>query len=403
MQSLYVFIQGKRAGRITEGVHTHVLTYEPEYAHSPDAIPLSHSLPLRTEAIEHKRVTNYCWNLITENAAVLDSLGRVFRISNLNDPLSILSKIGMDTAGAIQFSTQPQLPPEESASEALSDAEIENEITTIRAMRTSFRNRISLAGYQPKTAYRRGSDGRWYHSTGSAASTHIFKPAPADEKNLDYIEHVMSVTAREMHISAVETDVLHFGDERVFVTTRYDRRADGDTVHRLHQEDFIQAIGRSRTAKYQSDGGPTLVDLIRFTRDNSPTDLQSLMRLVAFNVYSGNPDAHGKNYSYLILPEGHRLAPGYDLLSLLSYGEKYNTALAMSVGSAKHPAQVTDNNWIWVAKKANIDPHMVLDAVAYVRDNLPAAFERARNTVGVDLHEFDIIGDAFRPSHPPVP
>lgn len=77
---------------------------------------------------------------------------------------------------------------------------------------------------------------------------------------------------------------------------------------KLNQEDSLQAVGRPRDQKYRFQGGPTLIDLLRFTRESAPEDTDTLLRVVAFNVQIGNTDAPAKNYSVLITPDGHRRA-----------------------------------------------------------------------------------------------
>src|ERR1035441_7654806 len=70
----------------------------------------------------------------------------------------------------------------------------------------------------------------------------------------------------------------------------------------------------------------------------SGKDVLSLLNWVIFNYLIGNSDAHGKNISLLLLPEGPMLAPFYDLISTRIYAH-YGLAegLAMKIGGEGDP------------------------------------------------------------------
>jgi len=52
-----------------------------------------------------------------------------------------------------------------------------------------------------------------------------------------------------------------------------------------------------------------------------------------FNYLIGNGDAHGKNFSLLYNGEEESLAPFYDLMCTLVYGDSYKGKMAMKIGS----------------------------------------------------------------------
>ncbi|MBI2162364.1 MAG: HipA domain-containing protein, partial [Candidatus Rokubacteria bacterium] len=110
----------------------------------------------------------------------------------------------------------------------------------------------------------------------------------------------------------------------MIIVERYDRivRSDG-RVERIHQEDFCQATAIPPEKKYEEDGGPTLRRIAGILQEVAgPDSLETLLRAVTINVLIGNGDAHGKNFSLLHDASGSlRLAPLYDLLSTLAYGD----------------------------------------------------------------------------------
>ena len=81
---------------------------------------------------------------------------------------------------------------------------------------------------------------------------------------------------------------------------------------RLHQEDFVQALGYDTENKYEAYGGPTAVELFAVPG----VDPGRMFDQMLFNWIIGNWDGHARNYS--ILEPGTtraRLSPAYDLMS----------------------------------------------------------------------------------------
>jgi serine/threonine-protein kinase HipA len=91
----------------------------------------------------------------------------------------------------------------------------------------------------------------------------------------------------------------------------------------------------------------------------------SLLNWVIFNYLIGNSDAHGKNISLLLLPEGPMLAPFYDLLSTRIYSH-YGLAegLAMKIGGVNDPGAIQKRHWELFAEEVGIKPRLVLTRVA---------------------------------------
>ncbi|HEX9765730.1 MAG TPA: HipA domain-containing protein, partial [Nitriliruptorales bacterium] len=133
--------------------------------------------------------------------------------------------------------------------------------------------------------------------------------------------------------------VERFGARRLVVVVRYDRRRERDgTWRRVHQEDLCQALGLPPERKYQSDGGPTPRDIAERLRAvveprAAVEDVQQFADALLFNWLVVGTDAHAKNYS-LLLPAGGRvrLAPRYDLGSMIPYEDPLACKLAMKLG-----------------------------------------------------------------------
>ena len=236
--------------------------------------------------------------------------------------------------------------------------------------------RLSLAGAQKKLPI--FYDEQNFHlGYGTAASNYIIKPAV---ENLDATvenEAFCMALAREVGLEVPRSFVHQHGDTRVFVVKRFDRTLTSGGTKRLHQEDFCQALHIPPEYKYESEGGPSLAacfNLVRQRSIRSGKDVLSLLNWVIFNYLIGNSDAHGKNISLLLLPEGPMLAPFYDLLSTRIYAH-YGLAegLAMKIGGEADPRAIQKKHWEQFAEEVGIKPRLVLTRALDMARKIQAA------------------------------
>ena len=147
-----------------------------------------------------------------------------------------------------------------------------------------------------------------------------------------------------LDVAPVETtEVLH---RKLIVIERYDRVVHDDgSVERLHQEDFCQAVGIPPDRKYEEDGGPSLRRIAGIVQAvASRESVEELLRAVTLNALIGNGDAHAKNFSLLHDGSGGlRLAPLYDMMSTLWYGDD---KLAMYIDDVRRTNRVTGDRLI---------------------------------------------------------
>ena len=100
----------------------------------------------------------------------------------------------------------------------------------------------------------------------------------------------------------------------------------------------------------------------------------SLVNWVIFNYLTGNSDAHGKNISLLLLPNGPMLSPFYDLLSTRVYAHYGLTeGLAMKIGGESDPQAIQKKHWELFAEEIGIKPKLVLSRLKEVSDKIEAA------------------------------
>lgn len=97
----------------------------------------------------------------------------------------------------------------------------------------------------------------------------------------------------------------------------------------------------------------------------------AFVKQLAFNTLIGNADAHAKNYSLLLRPQGVTLAPLYDAVPVTLYPQ-YNQDLAMRIAGARRPAAVTMPHWRKLARSAHLDEDAVEEVVAELSVRLSA-------------------------------
>ncbi len=365
-------MSGEHAGQIVAipGSGTQ-LRYDPGYA----GTPLSLSLPVGREP-RPGRLWTYLENLLPENPQTLEVWARAYQIPDVGNPLDVIEAVGSDLPGAVQILPEGLAPSTTATRARLTDDSLDEMLEELRFRGgTATGARVSLAGAQAKTALGRDLDG-WYIPQGAEPSTHILKPAPVRELTFAAVESSLLGAARRIGLPTSTTWVHSASGGPVLVTERYDRIGGADGVRRVHQEDLLQALGRTRDRKYQKDHGPALRDLWRFVAAHAPQDVARVVRLTAFNVLVGNTDAHAKNFSFLLSPTEVRLAPAYDLLSVAPY-PRYDQRLAMSVGGNWDWRNTQRAHWTKAATQAGLDSELVLEQVREVAAALPDALRDA--------------------------
>ncbi|MGB7933364.1 MAG: HipA domain-containing protein [Gammaproteobacteria bacterium] len=201
--------------------------------------------------------------------------------------------------------------------------------------------RISIAGVQEKTAFLH-IDNQWQLPLGSTPTSHIFKPAMkegpdgADFSDTPWNEWLCLVLCSALGLETANTDVRFFDDKSVIVVERFDRTWREGVLYRLPQEDICQALGVPPLRKYQSDGGPGIVEVLDFLNGAVAPREDRLTFMKAQIVFwlLAAIDGHAKNFSIFITPGGFRLTPLYDVMSAAPYPEfpVQKIKLAMALG-----------------------------------------------------------------------
>lgn len=295
---------------------------------------ISLSLPLTEQPYGDVDARGFFENLLQENAS-LEIIMAKYGISQ-KDVAGLLYHMGRDCPGAISCVPAGQAPGKmpghlDKDYDPVSDAYLVEVLTSLRDRRrlpAATKNPSPLAGVQGKIAVTRLADGRFgLPKPGSGApTTHILKiPCAGDEALVDYEQTLMDTATHALGEGRVaRTEILTIGDIRCLMISRFDRRIETGVVHRVHQEDFCQALGLPSFLKYERDGTPERAfNAARIggvlAQTEAPISARSdFLDMTHVNLILGNTDNHAKNHAVLY-PDGGppRLAPLYDVTPIL--------------------------------------------------------------------------------------
>jgi serine/threonine-protein kinase HipA len=199
--------------------------------------------------------------------------------------------------------------------------------------------------------------------------------------------------ARHLGLPVAQSSVLRFGDEIAIVIERYDRQFRGNDILRVHQEDVCQALGVMPTRKYQNEGGPganATVELLRTYSTERETDLNTFIAALGFNWLIGGTDAHAKNYSLLLSGPQVRLAPLYDVASILPYDEfdRRKVKLAMKIGDEYKLDQIGLRQWQKFARATRVDADALIGRLTAMAGQVPDEV----NDLRAQLHASGLTG-----------
>lgn len=397
MASLIAWMNGERVGEWTTlRTGTPVFRYDESWVRSPSARALSLSLPITADReLRGEAVDYYFDNLLPDSAEIRRRIRTRFQTRS-TDAFDLLSAIGRDCAGAVQLLPPDQVPEgwNRIAAEPLTDAGVEatlREVTAASPLGPEERNefRISLAGAQEKTALLRMS-GRWFRPTKATPTTHVLKLPlglighfRGDFSDSVENEWLCGLLLRELGLPVAESEIACFGEQRVLVVRRFDRRWHGVTaeqaqrgsfkptratwIDRLPQEDFCQASGLPRTRRYESEGGPSIqsaLALLGGSADPDEDQTTFLLAQLSFWLLAAI-DGHGKNFSISHRRGGtYALTPLYDVLSgwpVIGHGRNElpleRARLAMAVrGRRPHYRidEITGRHWRELSERVGV-------------------------------------------------
>ncbi len=326
--------------------------------------PLSLSMPVSNRVYPQKIVLPYLQGLLPDSEDVRRSIAKRYDVGP-NNVFALLSHIGLDLPGGVQFCASQQLDGvlrRSGSYEPVTNREIGARLRNLDVPEDSWvgtSEHWSLGGNQGKFALA-WHDGTWCSCKGSAPTTHIFKNGIAGYRLQALNEFFCMRLARECGIPAAEVRYEAFDGTPAIIVSRYDRlTSDDGTVIRLHQEDLCQALSVPPSQKYTSDGGPDANAILGLlaTTSQAEENMRLFTVMLFFNCLIGATDAHAKNYSILLQGDGHALlAPLYDVASALPYESlRRGGRLAMGIGGENRLGRMSENALGRYARNGHLD------------------------------------------------
>ena len=321
--------------------------YASDWLSSNRAFPISLSMPLSDRIWSGEGATSYFDGLLPDDRTVREKIAAREQAESAGI-FDLLAVIGRDCVGALRFVPEGSDPGDPTRMEyrPVADDEIAARLAALGtnplglyAEEDDFR--ISIAGVQEKTAFIQVNN-QWQLPLGPTPTSHIFKPAMkvgpdgADFSNTPWNEWLCLVLCRALGLETANAEVRMYDGKPVIVVERFDRTWQEGVLYRLPQEDICQALGVPPLRKYQSDGGPGIVEVLEFLNGAAAPHEDRLTFMKAQIVFwlLAAIDGHAKNFSISLSPGGFRLTPLYDVMSAAPYSEfpAQKIKLAMSLG-----------------------------------------------------------------------
>lgn len=403
---LNVFFGNEKAGALESTENRGVIfSYDEKYLQNKNAIPLSASLPLQIGEFRQNQCMPFFSGLLPEED-FRRKIADYLHISETST-LKLLEALGGECAGLVSI-----LPEENAVSqpdlyllnaenyEPLEDSRLKDFIEKMNSrplIKADKNLRLSLAGAQEKLALA-NLDGKWYLPVNGAPSTHILKPSRIGSlSSLAQNEYICMKLAKHFGLPVPEVDLMNIAGKDIFVVERYDRIKKEDSIQRIHQEDFCQALGIMSASKYQNDGGPGIADILDVIKKNCTVpalETQKFLSYVIFNYLIGNCDSHGKNYSLLYKNKSVELAPLYDAVSTVIY-PGLTDKLSMKIGNHYEIQKVTKEDFSLLAENLNIKKSVISKIFDEFKSKSHNAFAALKADEKVSKVILDLISDFF--------
>ena len=345
---LDLYIGASKVGQLTRSPSGIIsFRYDSSWLTSDLAFPISLSMPLSDRVWSGEGTTGYFDGLLPDDQAIREKLATRQRAESAG-AFDLLAAIGRDCVGALRFLPEDSDPPDSAQMtyRSVDDVEIASRLASLQRYPLGLNLveddfRISIAGVQEKTAFL-WIDNQWQLPLGSTPTSHIFKPAiqdsptGADFSDTPWNEFLCLKICEAFGLEVANANVRLYGGKPVIVVERFDRIWRDGVLYRLPQEDLCQALGVSPMRKYQSDGGPGIVDIMKFL-DGAIAPFEDRLNFMKTQVVFwllAAIDGHAKNFSIFITPGGYRLTPLYDVMSSSPYPQfpVQKTKMAMAIG-----------------------------------------------------------------------
>jgi serine/threonine-protein kinase HipA len=404
---LNIYVGSNYAGQlIRESTGAYQFKYSQEWLDWDFNFPLSLSLPVREDRYVGQEVINVFENLLPENDEIRNHIATHVGAEG-TDAFSMLSKIGKDCVGAMQFLPDGEefSPFEKIEGRSVTEEEIESILNNLgRAplgMGEDDAFRISIAGAQEKTALL-FHKGEWIKPHGPTPTTHIIKPQIGRLEGIGDLsdsvenEYLCLKIIKEFGLPTAQTEMHKFGSKKALVVERFDRRWTRDKrLIRLPQEDCCQALSVPSTRKYQNKGGLGMVEIAELLKGSDTAEKDRIAFMTANILFwlMGATDGHAKNFSVFIGPGGtYHLAPIYDVLTVQpsldkNYIERRQYQMSMHVGEKRRYRvyDIRGKDFLFTGQKSGYSKEQILNAIADIERRWETVIDSVAKNLDADF------------------
>lgn len=400
---LHVYLNTRLVGLLEREYSGAVrFSYDNDWLAWEHALPVSISMPLREDRFTGAPVMAVFDNLLPDHESIRSRVAERVGADGI-DAFSLLSIIGRDCIGALQFLPEGEIPQpaDKLTGEKLSPEDIARILTSLDVTPLGIRSehdfRISVAGAQEKTALLRQGD-QWIEPTGTTPTTHILKPQIgklANGMDLSHSvenEYLCLQLMQAFGLDVAETQIESFAGKTALVITRFDRRwtSQGQLI-RLPQEDCCQALSCPPTRKYQNEGGPGIKEIMDVLQgsDDPITDRRDFFKSQIIFWLIGATDGHAKNFSIALNSQGRfRMTPIYDVLTAQpSFDNKQlshkDFKLAMRVGNSKqyNVEKIQGRHFLDSGLSSGLSRKAIKSLAEEIQDSAVATLEKTFNSL----------------------
>lgn len=364
----YVFIEGLE----NEPVICGVIWYDPtnrigrfrygqSYLARNDAFALDPvHLPLTDELFE-TRANKGLFGVLTDAGA--DAWGRKLitqlRTTKPENELEFLIAGASMGVGAISFSLSQSKSKAKVSRNTLDDIDlllagknaILNSENVSVEVKKAFQYGESMGGARPKTVLQHNGQ------------AYLLKfNRPDDLYNVARVESATMTMLNEVEGVNVAGTQLLAGEEDVLMSERFDRRG-LDVSHHFISANSLLAEGNVSEAMLKTTYSyGALAEYMRKTSQRAE-DATELYKRMAFNVFIGNTDDHGRNHALLwdLKSGGWRLSPAYDVLPI-------NNSQQHALGVGEYGREGSIDNVLSQCRRFGVTPKKAKNILENIRE-----------------------------------
>ncbi|HWL28208.1 MAG TPA: type II toxin-antitoxin system HipA family toxin [Burkholderiaceae bacterium] len=376
---LNVFVQGAKVAELdSPDGFVHRLLYLPgvDPAHF-----VSLTMPVRDDP----------WNWPTLHPFFHVSLPEGFLLTLLKEqlgphlgarPLDLLAVVGPNLIGRVQVSAGDTLEPAmalASLDPLLHGAASQQVFLELMAQYAA----SGVSGVVPKfltpetqALFRKGT---------VATERHIVKGSSENQPFVALNEHLCMEAARRTGVPVANTVVSD--DGQILIVERFD--IDPETGRRLGFEDFCSLLGLSPDEKYDSTWERVARLGADYVRPENLLQARTQLAITLLLTFAlGNADCHTKNLAFIYdTADDVRIAPVYDMLTILAYDRYAANPPGMSVDGRKTWA-MSKALWRYLQQHLGFEPaaqRALVDRVcSAIADTVPLLKDHIRHTAGFD-------------------